>query len=85
RRLIQPAFVELLAPKLKVGGLLHLATDWENYAEQMMAVLSGAEAFANRHGAGEFTGRPERRPETKFERRGERLGHSVWDLEFVRR
>lgn len=85
RRLIQPDFVALLAGKLKMGGLLHLATDWENYAGQMMEVLGDSPAFANLHGAGQFTARPERRPETKFERRGERLGHGVWDLEFVRR
>lgn len=84
RRLIQAPFIELLAPKLKVGGLLHLATDWENYAEQMMEVLSDAPGFENVHGAGQFTARPRRRPETKFERRGERLGHDVWDLEFSR-
>lgn len=85
RRLIQPPFVALLARKLKAGGLLHLATDWENYAGQMMEVLSDSVGFENLHGAGQFTARPERRPETKFERRGERLGHGVWDLEFVHR
>lgn len=85
RRLIQPPFVALLARKLKPGGLLHLATDWENYAEQMMAVLGASADFENLHGEGQFTERPARRPETKFERRGERLGHGVWDLEFVRR
>lgn len=85
RRLIQPPFVALLARKLRAGGLLHLATDWENYAEQMMEVLSASDAFDNVHGEGAFTARPSRRPETKFERRGERLGHGVWDLEFTRR
>ncbi len=82
RRLIQPAFVQLLLAKLKVGGVLHLATDWENYAEQMLEVLSAEPALRNRAGTGEFAPRPEHRPETKFERRGERLGHGVWDLLF---
>ncbi len=85
RRLIQPVFVALLASKLRAGGLLHLATDWENYALQMMEVLGASAEFENMHGAQNFAERPGRRPRTKFERRGERLGHGVWDLEFVRR
>ncbi|MFT4613485.1 MAG: tRNA (guanine-N7-)-methyltransferase [Bacteroidia bacterium] len=84
RRLVQSEFVALLRSKLKPGGLLHLATDWENYAQQMMAVISAAPGYNNRHGDGQFIARPERRPATKFERRGERLGHGVWDLEFER-
>jgi tRNA (guanine-N7-)-methyltransferase len=84
RRLIQPAFVALLAKKLKRGGTLHLATDWEDYASQMMAVLSGAEDFSNTCSEGEFAQRPAHRPLTKFELRGERLGHGVWDLVFSR-
>ncbi|GHD35107.1 tRNA (guanosine(46)-N7)-methyltransferase TrmB [Parahalioglobus pacificus] len=84
RRLIQPAFVELLRSRLRVGGVLHLATDWENYAEQMMEVLSDAPGFENTAGAGHYAPRPESRPLTKFERRGERLGHGVWDLLFTR-
>ena len=84
RRLVQPGFVRQLQPKLKRGGLLHLATDWEHYAEQMMAVLSAAEGFENRYGQGHFAPRPENRPLTKFEQRGERLGHGVWDLMFKR-
>ena len=84
RRLVQPGFVRQLQPKLKRGGLLHLATDWEHYAEQMMAVLSAAEGFENRYGQGHFAPRPEHRPLTKFEQRGERLGHGVWDLMFER-
>ena len=85
RRLIQPALVEHVVTRMKPGGLLHLATDWEDYAEQMMAVLS-AEHRAGQYerGAGEFSPRPEHRPLTKFERRGERLGHGVWDLVFQR-
>ncbi len=84
RRLIQPDFVAHLITKLKPGGLLHLATDWENYAEQMMEVLSAAEGLANTCPDGQFAPRPEHRPLTKFELRGERLGHGVWDLLFTR-
>ena len=84
RRLIQPPFVSQLASKLKTGGVLHLATDWENYAEQMMEVLSAAEGFSNTCGEGQFAPRPVHRPLTKFELRGERLGHGVWDLIFSR-
>ncbi len=84
RRLIQPVFVAQLIARLKPGGTLHLATDWENYAQQMMAVLSAAEGLSNTCGAGQFAPRPEHRPLTKFELRGERLGHGVWDLIFTR-
>lgn len=84
RRLIQPDFVAHLTTKLKPGGLLHLATDWENYAEQMMEVLSAAKGLANTCPDGQFAPRPENRPLTKFELRGERLGHGVWDLLFTR-
>ena len=84
RRLIQPVFVELLCERLRPGGFLHLATDWENYAEHMMKVLSAAPGLINRAGAGQFAGRPSRRPLTKFEQRGQRLGHGVWDLLFER-
>jgi tRNA (guanine-N7-)-methyltransferase len=84
RRLIQPPFVTQLLPKLKPGGVLHLATDWENYAQQMMAVLSATDGLTNTCGVGQFSPRPEYRPLTKFELRGERLGHGVWDLLFTR-
>ncbi|MDP2092034.1 MAG: tRNA (guanosine(46)-N7)-methyltransferase TrmB [Pseudohongiella sp.] len=81
RRLIQTAFVQDLLKKLKPGGRIHLATDWQHYAEQMMDVLSGIDLLSNTAGKGQYaqnTGRPE----TKFERRGNRLGHGVWDLMF---
>lgn len=84
RRLIQPEFVSRLVAKLKHGGTLHLATDWENYAEQMMEVLSAADGLVNTCGEGQFAPRPDHRPLTKFELRGERLGHGVWDLLFAR-
>ncbi len=85
RRQIQPPFVALLTRKLKPGGILHLATDWQNYAEQMMEVLSASEDFVNSVGAGEYAPRPEARPLTRFEQRGQRLGHGVRDLMFIRR
>ena len=84
RRLIQPDLVGQLVERLKPGGTLHLATDWEPYAAQMMAVLSATPGLANTHGDGQFAPRPEHRPLTKFELRGERLGHGVWDLVFRR-
>ena len=85
RRLIQSPFVALLASRLKPGGTLHLATDWEDYARQMMDVLSAEPALANEFGEGAFAPRPDHRPLTKFELRGERLGHGVWDLVFRHR
>ncbi len=84
RRLIRPEFVALLVSRLKAGGTLHLATDWQNYAEQMMTVLGTEQGLFNAHGAGQFAPRPDHRPLTKFELRGERLGHGVWDLVFRR-
>ena len=84
RRMIQPAFVSELAAKMRSGGILHLATDWENYAEQMMEVMSASEQFRNLAGEGNFAEDHER-VETKFERRGKRLGHGVWDLLFEKK
>ncbi len=84
RRLIQPDFIALVSEKLKVGGLLHLATDWQPYAEHMLEVLSGEPTLCNTSPTGDFVPRPTWRPETKFERRGARLGHGVWDLLYQR-
>jgi tRNA (guanine-N7-)-methyltransferase len=84
RRIVQPAFVELVRQKLKVGGVLHMATDWAAYAEQMLEVLSIAPGYHNVATEGGYVPRPAERPVTKFERRGERLGHGVWDLKFKR-
>lgn len=81
RRLIQPEFVQAMREKLQPGGVMHLATDWENYAEQMMAVMSVAPGFQNSVASREFA-HDHSRPSTKFERRGQRLGHGVWDLIF---
>jgi tRNA (guanine-N7-)-methyltransferase len=82
RRIVQPAWVALVHRKLQPGGVLHMATDWENYSEYMMDVMNSADGFTNLAGAGQFSPRPAWRPETKFERRGEKLGHGVWDLLF---
>lgn len=84
RRLIQPEFVALLRRKLKVNGVLHLATDWQDYAEWMMAIMSVAPGFENIAGAGHYSERPDYRPITKFESRGHRLGHGIWDMLFKR-
>ncbi|MEM8561180.1 MAG: tRNA (guanosine(46)-N7)-methyltransferase TrmB [Pseudomonadota bacterium] len=85
RRLIQAELVAQLAVKLKQRGTIHLATDWEHYAHQMMAVMSAEKKLVNSYGLGEFAPQGDGRPATKFERRGERLGHDVWDLVFKRR
>ncbi|MFA7388231.1 MAG: tRNA (guanosine(46)-N7)-methyltransferase TrmB [Thiohalobacteraceae bacterium] len=84
RRILQPAFVAIIREHLKPGGLFHMATDWQPYAEQMLAVMDAAPGFRNSAGRGQYAPKPDYRPETKFERRGLRLGHGVWDLVFVR-
>ena len=84
RRIVQPAFVEMLRPRLKLGGLFHMATDWQNYAEHMLEVMRVAPGFSNTSEFGDYVPRPDSRPLTKFERRGHRLGHGVWDLVFQR-
>jgi tRNA (guanine-N7-)-methyltransferase len=83
RRLIQPDFVTLLTSRLAAGGYLHCATDWQPYAEQMLQVLSAEPALRN--SADGYAPRPDYRPLTKFENRGLKLGHGVWDLVFVKR
>ncbi len=84
RRIVQPEFAQLVRSKLKVGGIFHLATDWEPYAEYMLEVLNAAPGFVNLSEDQTCVERPAERPVTKFERRGERLGHGVWDLKFQR-
>ena len=85
RRLIQPALVNKLAQRLKPGGYLHCATDWQPYAEQMMEVIGGEPLLANTSNAADgFATKPDYRPLTKFENRGLKLGHGVWDLVFRR-
>ena len=83
RRLIQPPFVQRLAGRLAPGGYLHCATDWQPYAQQMLAVLGAEPALSNTAEA--YADKPAYRPLTKFENRGIGLGHGVWDLVFVRR
>ena len=83
RRLVQAPFVRLLASRLKHGAYVHAATDWEDYAHQILTVLAAEPAFENT-GVG-FAPRPESRPQTKFERRGVDLGHRVWDAVFRKR
>lgn len=85
RRIVQPEFLDLAATRLCAGGLLHLATDWRNYAEHMLDVLGAHPAFENRSPTGDWCPRPPWRPETKYERRGQRLGHDSFDLVFRRR
>lgn len=85
RRLVQPGFARLVASRLEPGGVFHLATDWENYAEHMLAVLEAEEGLENLAGPGKFCADRTARPVTKFERRGLGLGHGVRDLQFSRR
>ena len=85
RRMIQSLFVALLASRMKPGGVLHLATDWAPYAEHMLEVLCAAPEFENLSPDGAYCPKPEWRPPTKYEQRGERLGHRVSDLVFRRR
>ena len=84
RRLINDDFIRLVSPLLKHGAQVRLATDWEDYANQMLDVMTRAEGFHNSDEKGGFIERPQWRPLTKFERRGEKLGHGVWDLVFIR-
>jgi tRNA (guanine-N7-)-methyltransferase len=78
RRIIQPKFLQLIRKKIRIGGIVHMATDWQPYAEQMLELIVEADGFKNM--AQDYVPRPDFRPLTKFERRGERLGHGVWDL-----
>ncbi|MFQ2005619.1 tRNA (guanosine(46)-N7)-methyltransferase TrmB [Aeromonas veronii] len=84
RRIVQPAFAQDIRLKLAIGGVFHMATDWENYAEHMLEVMSAAEGYENTSATGNWVPRPDWRPLTKFEQRGHRLGHGVWDLIFKR-
>ncbi|MEY3220854.1 MAG: hypothetical protein RIT27_2211 [Pseudomonadota bacterium] len=84
RRLIQIPFLDLLANILKKDGKLYIATDWENYAQHILSTLDQHSAFCNHFGKGNFAPRTEQRPLTKFEKRGQRLGHHVWDFVYQR-
>jgi tRNA (guanine-N7-)-methyltransferase len=83
RRLIQPGFIALAASRLKLSGYIHAATDWQEYAQQILSVLSAEPALENT--AASFADRPAYRPQTKFETRGLKLGHGVWDIVFRKR
>jgi tRNA (guanine-N7-)-methyltransferase len=84
RRIVQPDFVALLASRLRPGGMFRMATDWQPYAEHMLAVAGTCVALANDSPQRDYVERPDSRPVTRFERRGQRLGHGVWDLAFRR-
>ncbi len=84
RRIVQPEFAQQIRAKLIPGGCFHMATDWQPYAEHMMEVMSAAEGYVNQCGEDQYSPRPEHRPITKFEQRGKRLGHGVWDLVFIK-
>ncbi len=85
RRIVQPEFLAQLARVIRPGGFVHMATDWEAYARQMLDALRAAGEFTNNAADGAYVPRPEERPLTRFERRGQRLGHGVRDLLFLRR
>jgi tRNA (guanine-N7-)-methyltransferase len=85
RRLVQGPFVELVSDRLRPGGVLRFATDWQPYADAALEVMSANARLRNLAADGTFVPRPAERSPTRFERRGERLGHNVWDLAFVRR
>jgi len=84
RRIVQPEFVELVRSKLCNKGIFHMATDWEPYAEHMLEVMQHAQGFSNTSPSNDYCPRPDYRPVTKFEVRGEKLGHGVWDLLFCK-
>lgn len=83
RRLIQAKFIALLHEKIKLNGKLHLATDWQDYAQHMLKIMESASDWQNTVEKNQFTPRPSTRPMTKFEKRGQELGHSIWDLVFL--
>lgn len=85
RRLVDPAFVALAAAKLRTGGVLRLATDWQDYAEQMLAVCNANLSLATLSADATYVARPDFRSPTRFERRGARLGHGVWDLAYSKK
>lgn len=83
RRLVQANFLDLIAKKVVNSGIIHLATDWEHYAQQMMTILENHPHFQNTQNPHHYSPKPEYRPLTKFEKRGAQLGHQVWDLIFI--
>ena len=85
RRLIQPEFIDLLIEKLKPQGFIHCATDWQDYAEHILSVLTAKPTLMNQKAEGLYVEKPATRPTTKFEQRGQRLGHGTWDLVFTKK
>ena len=85
RRIVQDKFIKQVARILKPGGVFHLATDWEHYAKHMLRTLNSSDLFNNLSNDDTFVPKPEERPTTKFEKRGHRLGHGVWDLLFQKK
>ncbi len=83
RRIIQMSFLDILAKKLKTGGIVHIATDWEDYAEHIMETLESHQHFKNTLGDHIYSPRPKHRPLTKFENRGQKLGHGIWEIIFT--
>lgn len=84
RRIVKQSFLDLVAQKMKTGGFIHMATDWQDYSEHMLEDLTASPYFINTASAGNFIPRPDFRPLTKFEKRGHTKGHGVWDLYFKR-
>ena len=84
RRIVTHSFVQLVRSRLVLNGVFHMSTDWKAYAEQMLEIMEQSDGFSNCAGAGKFSVKPDYRPLTKFELRGARLGHDVWDLVFKR-
>ena len=84
RRIVNPIFVQLVAEKLVSNGIFHMATDWQNYAQHMLAVMRSQPDWKNLSGSDDYIPKPDDRPVTKFQQRGEKLGHGVWDLMFQR-
>jgi len=84
RRIVRPEFMALVREKLVSDGVFHAATDWQDYAEFIVKLMAGVAGYKNQAGDEQYSAKPDYRPETKFERRGERLGHGVWDLLYER-
>lgn len=84
RRIVSAEFVDTIRQKLTVGGVFHMATDWQNYAECMLADMQSAKGYKNLSDTNDYVPRPDSRPLTKFENRGQRLGHGVWDIQFAK-
>lgn len=85
RRIVNSAFISLIHQKLKTKGVFHMATDWQHYAEQMLQQMDSEERFSNSAGKGNYSPNCGDRCETKFERRGQKLGHGVWDLIYIKK